>query len=79
MKEIINEVYKMLKEREIHPSGTFDNAGRFFAHNDDLIDVRYPSRSWPHSHMLACRTKKYVTKVCEKYNCKTKEELINNI
>lgn len=56
MKEIINEVYAQLKNREIHPSGTFDSAGRFHAANFDLISVRAPSRAWPFSHMVACRT-----------------------
>lgn len=79
MKEEIDIVYKMLKERVIHPSGTFDKAGRFYSANPDLINVRSPSRAWPNSHMLACRTKKYVKKVCEKYKCKTLEDLISNV
>ena len=74
-KAMIIEVYKQLKDREIHPSGEFDGAGRFYATHRDLIDVRSPSRSWPYSHMTACRTKKYVTKVCEKFNCETVDEL----
>ena len=74
-KEIITTVYTMLKEREIHPSGTFDKAGRFYAEHDDLISVRTPSRAYPYSHMTACRTRKYVKKVCEKFECKTVAEL----
>jgi hypothetical protein len=76
--EIINTVYKMLQAREIHPSGYYDGK-RWYAHNTDLISVRSPSRSWPWSEMVACRTKKYVTKVCEKYNCETIEELKKHV
>jgi hypothetical protein len=79
MDEIINEVYLQLKNREIHPSGTFDSAGRFHAANSDLISVRAPSRAWPFSHMVACRTKKYVKAVCEKFSCFTVEALKSKI
>ncbi len=74
-KEIINEVFLELKERNIHPSGSFDNAGRFYAEHQDLVDVREPSRSWPLSQMKACRTKKYVKKVCEKFDCTSVDQL----
>lgn len=75
MKDVIQAVYEMLQNREIHPTGTFDGKGRFYATHDDLINVRAPSRSWPFSHMQACRTKKYVKAVYEKFDCKTIEEL----
>lgn len=75
MKEIINEVYQELKNRDIHPTGEFDKAGRFYAEHDDLINVRSPTRSWPFSQMQACRTKKYVKAVAEKFNCKNADEL----
>jgi hypothetical protein len=77
--DFVKEVYKMLQEREIHPGGTFDSGGRFYAYHDDLIDVRAPSRAWPNSHMIACRTLKYVKKVYDKFKIETKEELIKNI
>jgi len=77
--DFVKEVYKMLQEREIHPHGTFDSGGRFYAEHNDLIDVRAPSRAWPHSHMIACRTLKYVKKVYDKFKIETKEELIKNI
>ena len=79
MKEIIDTVYKMLKNREINPSGHFDKGGRFYATNDDLIDVRTPSRAFPYSEMQACRTKKYVKLVCDKYSCTTLAELIAKV
>lgn len=74
--EILKEVYQLLQDREIHPSGRFDNGGRFYAVHVDLINVRSPSRKWPFSHMTACRTLKYVKAVNEKFKPKTKEELI---
>jgi len=77
-KDIIKEVYTMLKNRDINPAGEFDKQGRFYAKNKDLINVRTPSAAWPFSEMIACRTLKYVKLVCEKYNCQTKEDLINN-
>lgn len=77
--EIIKQVATMLKNREIHPSGTFDNGGRFYATNDDLISVRTPSRAFPYSQLMACRTIKYVAKVAEKFNCKSKEELLKHV
>lgn len=76
---IIREVYEMLKNREVHPRGTLDSKKRFIADNDDLINVRAPSAAWPFSHMIACRTLKYVKKVAEKYDCVTKEELLRHI
>ena len=79
MKEIIDTVYKMLKNREINPSGQFDKGGRFYATNGDLIDVRTPSRAFPYSEMQACRTKKYVKLVCAKYDCTTLAELIDKV
>lgn len=78
-KEIIEIVYKKLQDRDIHPTGRFDSARRFYLDQGDLINVRAPSRAWPMSQMLAGRTKKYVKKVCEKFNCKTVKELANKV
>ena len=72
----IKEVYKMLKDRAIHPSGGFDKAGRWYAEHADLIDVRSPSRSYPYSQMAACRTLKYVKAVAAHFDCKNKEDLL---
>lgn len=78
-KEIINNVYEMLKSRTLHPSGKFDNSGKFFAEHADLINVRNPTRAWPYSHMVACRTRKYVTAVCDKFNCRSASELRDHV
>ena len=77
--QIIQAVYEDLQSRTVNPSGTFDRSGRFYAANADLISVRAPSRAYPYSHMLACRTKKYVAKVCKKFGCVTKEDLLRHI
>ena len=77
--EQIKEVYQMLKDRIIHPSGTFDAKKRFTAQNDDLINVRAPSARWPFSHMTACRSLKYVKAVCEKFECKDIDDLISKV
>lgn len=74
-KEMINQIYMELKERMIHPAGKFDNGGRWYAENDSLISVRTPSRAFPYSEMVACRSKKYVKAVFEKFSCKTVESL----
>ena len=77
--EIINTVYQDLKDRKIHPSGKWDNGGRFYAKHADLISVRSPSRAYPLSEMAACRTKKYVAKVAGKFGCDTIETLLANV
>lgn len=42
-----------------HPEGIWDNAGRFYPRGLDAtvhMGVRSPSRAYPHSYMLRCRT-----------------------
>ena len=81
-KEMIQTVYEMLKNRSIHPSGHFESSiptRRWHATHADLINVREPSRAYPWSEMSACRSKKYVKAVQEKYNCQTVEELRDTV
>ncbi len=75
--EAVNKVYQLLKNRQINPSGNFDSAGRFYAKNADLISVRSPSRNYRYSQMTACRTKKYVQKVAEKFEIDNADILIS--
>ena len=77
--EEIKEVYRMLQDRLIHPSGQFDLKKRFTADNSDLINVRSPSAAWPYSHMTACRTLKYVKAVCAKFDCKDVADLLSKV
>ena len=75
----IKSVYQQLRDRKINPAGTFDSGGRFYAKNSDLINVRSPSRAWPFSELVACRTLKYVKAVADKFKCETISELINHV
>ena len=79
MEDAIKEVYQDLKSRRVNPSGSFDSAGRWHSDNGDLISVRPPSRSYPYSEMLACRTLKYVRAVAAQFECSSIEELRNCI
>ena len=78
-KEIINTIYQELKNRMIHPTGKFDNGGRWHAEHSDYISCRSPSRAWPFSEMTACRTKKYVKAIFEGLNCQTVESLRTSV
>jgi len=80
MEKNIQEVYLMLKDREINPSGSFDKAGRWWSKYDDFVEnIRTPSRAFPYSQMSACRTKKYVKFINQKYQCLNKEMILENI
>lgn len=74
-KEEIKEVYIKLKDRIENPRGSFDNAGRFYIEDPELIDVRSPSAKYPYSQINAARTAKFVKALAEKYKCKTLEDL----
>jgi len=71
----INTVFVQLKEREINPSGRFDNGGRWYADNGELLACRAPSRAYPYSEMTACRTRNYVLRCAVKFNTKTLKQL----
>ena len=74
-KEDIKKVYRDLQNRDAHPLGRFDNAGRWFSDYSDMISVRYPSRRYPYSQMAACRTLKFLNALVERFDCKSIEEL----
>jgi hypothetical protein len=51
--------YERRQARIEHPQGDFDNAKRFYPTGPDadaLGSVRSPSRGWPNSYNLACRS-----------------------
>ncbi len=79
LKTICENVYKKLQNRDINPSGSFDNAGRFYSDNKHLIECRTPSRSYPYSELLACRTHKHVKKCALFFNCKTEDDLLKRV
>lgn len=74
--EELKEVYLMLKDRQIHPKGTFDKMGRFYLEDYDLVKVKAPSLKYPYTQMNAGRTAKFVKAIANKYNCQTKTELL---
>lgn len=77
--ESIKVVFLELQLRRRHPSGSYDNAGRWYADNSSLIDVRRPTRAWPYSQMVACRSLKYVTRVAYAFCCRNIQELRNRV
>lgn len=68
------EEYQKLQSREINPDGTFDDAGRWYPSEKEKCEccavVRSPSRAWPYSYMIHCRTLKHV---CSKYGLNYRE------
>lgn len=52
------------KNRDSHPSGTFDNANRWEPDDDEWCEcckyIRSPSRAYPYSLMVHCRTIEHV-------------------
>ena len=52
------------KSRRTHPAGTFDNANRWYPTNEEECDccatIRSPSRAYPYSLMVHCRTAKHI-------------------
>jgi len=51
-----------LQERRANPDGTFDQAGRWYpsVRCDCCAEIRSPSRQWPYSLMVHCRTARHV-------------------
>lgn len=52
------------QSRKSHPSGSFDNGGRWYPSQEEKKDccegLRSPSRSYKWSYMTHCRTAKHV-------------------
>jgi hypothetical protein len=69
VKAAAQQVYVRRRDRVVNPDGTFDSAGRWYpssAENcGDMRSIRAPSRAWPYSYMLACRTKKHCVLLIE--------------
>jgi hypothetical protein len=61
-------VYVARQRRAVHPQGQFDSAGRWYPyakteHRRCCDQIRSPSRRWPYSLMLHCRTAKHVARL----------------
>lgn len=68
--EKVNNVYEMRKERMTHPDGKFDNGGRWYPAVGEKCDccrsIREPSRAYPYSLMVHCRTKVHIKNMLKK-------------
>lgn len=66
----VNTEYKNRKNRLTHPTGKFDKAGRWFPSADEVAEccneIRYPSRAYPYSLLVHCRTKKHIKMLASK-------------
>ena len=64
----INDVaqeYLDLQSRRAHPNGSFDRQGRWWPeeYHACCMDIRTPSKAWPYSAMLHCRTLVHVAEM----------------
>jgi hypothetical protein len=65
-KEQINTVYTAMKERLMNPEGSFDKQGRWYPSAEQRCcsdncpgTLRAPTKAYPYSWMLHCRTRKH--------------------
>ena len=80
MKEIINQLFELSKERKVHPSGSFDAQKRWYPDPvlyKEVGSIRMPSRAYPFSFMVHCRTKKFIARLLEKYKPANLEQAID--
>lgn len=58
------QAYRARRDRELNPQGGFDNAKRWYPSENErcpcCAHVRSPSRAWPFSLMVHCRTAEHV-------------------
>lgn len=59
--------YKKRQSRKRQPQGYFDNAGRWYPDKDERQEccrlIRAPSKQYPYSLMLHCRTARHVARL----------------
>ncbi len=62
--EQAEQCYLDRQARDTHPSGSFDNGGRWYPDEDEIQEccnsIRRPSRNYPYSLMVHCRTIKHI-------------------
>lgn len=67
MNEQVERIYRSRKSRRTHPCGQFDGAGRWYPNGGEeqecCSDIRRPTRAWPYSLMLHCRTRRHIAKL----------------
>lgn len=58
------EAFRARRDRVSHPQGEFDNAKRWYPHKNERCSccahIRSPSRTWPFSLMMHCRTAEHI-------------------
>jgi hypothetical protein len=64
IKSLIASIYTARRDRQVNPEGSFDGAGRWYPSDREDAGVsstlRSPSRAWPYSYIIGCRTRKHV-------------------
>lgn len=64
IKQLVQGIYEARRDRQVNPEGHFDGAGRWYPTDREDAGVtrtlRSPSRAWPYSYMVGCRTRKHV-------------------
>lgn len=67
--ERATRMYRARQERQEHPRGSFDRAGRFWLDDDERQAccgrIRTPSRAWPYSEIKHARSAEHVAAVCD--------------
>lgn len=71
IKSFVKTIYTARKDRAVNPEGSFDSAGRWYPSDAEDADgdgssTRSPSRAWPYSYMLRCRTRQHVAVLVER-------------
>ena len=70
IKSLTAIIYSARKSRTTNPEGRFDSAGRWYPSDREDLEgdgssVRSPSRAWPYSYMLRCRTRQHCRALVE--------------
>lgn len=67
---LIKATYEARRDRIEHPDGRTDNGGRWYPSDEERCEccayVRSPSRAYPWSYMLHCRTRVHVQQLLKK-------------
>ena len=68
--ELIERVFDARQCRVTHPDGTFDKGGRWWPSQREQCEccnrIRTPSRRWPYSLLVHCRSKGHIWNLVEK-------------
>lgn len=68
-KTMLEDLYQARKNRLVYPTGTSDNAGRWYPSSKEncgvVGSIRPPSRAYPYSYLAACQTRKHCVALAE--------------